>query len=115
VFNDLCCQFRGYNLNVMTGPPKQRGSVRNVTIDGDERTYMCEVRSLPGAGLRVGDYIWVEFGSTWAEIHGEKVRVPGQWRQCQVLRGPAGTSADVHVRVLLATYVETPPSITPRE
>lgn len=80
------------------GPPRQRGSIRNVTIEGDPRTYMCEVRALPGRGLREGDRCWVEFGAYWVELPGKKIRHAGQWRECQVLRGPAGTSADVHVR-----------------
>ena len=86
-------------MPVMPGPPKQRGSVRNVTIEGDEsgRTYFCEVRA--EHGLQVGCRVWIEFGVAWAEIQGEKVRVPGQWRLCEIQPGPAGTSADVHVRV----------------
>jgi hypothetical protein len=70
----------------MTGPPKERGSVRNVTIEGDPKTYMCEVRSLPSHGLRIGDYCWVEFGAVWAERNDEPFRVPGQWRQCLILQ-----------------------------
>jgi len=91
------------------GPPNQRGSTRNVTIEDDHITYMCEVRTLPGSGLRVGDYCWVEFGACWSEIGGVKTRHPGQWRQCEVLRGPAGTSADVHVRLSPALRAEQPP------
>lgn len=81
-------------------PPTQRGSVRNVTIEGDPNTYMCEVRTSPASGLRSGNRCWIEFGAVWADVNGEKLRVPGQWRECELLPGPAGTSADVHVRIL---------------
>lgn len=93
----------------MAGPPEQRGSVRNVTIEGDHVTYMCEVRALPGSGLRVGDICWVEFGAYWTEIGDTKTRHAGQWRECEVLRGPAGTSADVHVRLVPLLRQVAPP------
>lgn len=89
------------NNSGMPGPPSQRGSVRPITIEGDQVTYMCEVRTLPGMGLRDGDRCWVEFGGVWAEQGGTRVRVAGQWRECVVLRGQAATGADVHVRVLV--------------
>jgi hypothetical protein len=85
----------------MTGPPKERGSVRPVTIEGDPdgRSYNCEVRTLPGFGLRPGDYVWVEFGATWATVGGRQERVGGQWRQALVLPNKAGMPSDVHLRL----------------
>lgn len=81
------------------GPPEQRGSIRSVTLEGDAGAYTCEVRTLPGSGLRPGDYCWVEFGAYWTELNGAKTRHSGQWRRCQVLPGLAGTSAEVHVKL----------------
>jgi hypothetical protein len=34
---------------------------------------------------RVGDYVEVEFGATWATRRGETYKVPGQWRQCRIV------------------------------
>lgn len=82
-----------------TSPPPGRGSIRNVTIEGDHVTYMCEVRTLPKSGLRPGDFVWVEFGAYWTEVQGEKIRHRGQWRHCQVLPTGVDTGADVHVRL----------------
>jgi hypothetical protein len=76
--------------------PTQRGSMRSVTIEGDLVVYTCEVRTLRGQGLRPGDRVWVEFGSHWEGT----TRRPGHWRKCLVLPGAAGTSAEVHLRVL---------------
>ena len=81
------------------GPPKERGSVRAVTLEGDRRTYHCEVRVSPGSGLQPGAFVWIEFGAVWAEEQGVTTKVRGQWRQCFVLPGNAGTSAEVHVRL----------------
>lgn len=74
-----------------------------------ERTYFCEVCA--ERGLQVGCRVWIEFGVAWAEIQGKKVRVPGQWRLCEILPGPAGTSADVHVRLSPSLKAEQPPPI----
>jgi hypothetical protein len=88
----------------MTGPPRERGSVRNVTVEGDDRTYFAEVRALPKLGLKPGDHVWIEFGGAWAEERGRTFRVPGVWQRCVVL--PSGaTTADVRVRF-------APPSTT---
>jgi hypothetical protein len=76
--------------------PTQRGSVRSVTIEGDPVTYQCEVRTLRGQGLRPGDHAWIEFGAYWDGT----TRHAGHWRKCLVLHGQAGTSAEVHVRLL---------------
>jgi hypothetical protein len=84
----------------MAGPPKERGSVRNVTFENDPRTHFCEVRSSPRTGLRVGSCVWVEVGAKWVQHGGEHHKVAGQWRECVVLDGPAGTSADVNVRLV---------------
>ena len=81
------------------GPPEQRGSVRSVTIEGHHVAYSCEVRTLPGSGLRPGDTVWVEFGAYWTELQGEKTRHGGQWRQCVVLPSKAHTADGVHVRL----------------
>ena len=75
--------------------------MRNVTVEGDDRTYFCEVRTLPGQGLRVRSHCWIEFGVKWIEHDGGKHKVAGQWQPCVILDGPAGTSADVHVRIAL--------------
>lgn len=85
----------------MTGPPKERGSVRSVTIEGDPdaRAYYCEVRTVAGTGLRIGDIVWVELGATFAIVDGRKERVGGQWRQGIVMKSPHGTPSDVHVRL----------------
>lgn len=90
-----------------TGPPEQRGSIRSVTIEGDHVVYTCEVRALPGSGLRPNDIVWVEFGAYWSEIQGVNTRHAGQWRQCIVLPGISATAADVHVR--LSPSVATAP------
>lgn len=84
----------------MTGPPKERGSTRPVTIEGDpdQRTYYCEVRALPGSGLKPGDIVWVELGATWAIVGGRQERVGGQWRQAVVMPG-APQGSGVHVRL----------------
>ena len=79
--------------------PKERGSIRNVTIAGDPVTYHCEVRTLPGSGLRPGDLVWVEFGAYWTEIQSERAKQRGQWRRCRVLPNAATTQADVHVKL----------------
>lgn len=79
--------------------PKERGSVRNVTIAGDPMTYHCEVRTLAGSGLRPGDLVWVEFGAYWTEIQGERIKQRGQWRRCKVVANEASTQADVHIRL----------------
>lgn len=87
----------------ISGPPEQPGSIRSVTIAGDHVVYTCEVRTLPGSGLRPNDIVWIEFGAYWSEIQGVKTRHDGQWRQCIVLPGNAVTSADVHVRLSPST------------
>jgi hypothetical protein len=79
--------------------PKERGSVRPVTIEGDDRSYTCEVRAAGRDGLKPGAIVWVEFGSYWTEERGEKTRHPGQWRQCIVLRSDTNTASGVHVRL----------------
>jgi hypothetical protein len=79
--------------------PLERGSVRNVTIAGDPVSYSCEVRTLPGSGLRPGDLVWVEFGSYWTEVQGEHAKQRGQWRRCKVLANGASTQAGVQVRL----------------
>jgi hypothetical protein len=83
--------------DLIAGLPKEHGSVRNVTIAGDPRAYMCEVRTLPGSGLGHGDIVWVEFGAYWTELRGERTKQRGQWRRCKVLANAASTQADVHV------------------
>lgn len=85
----------------MTGPPKERGSTRPVTIDGDPdaRTYYVEVRALPGSGLKPDDIVWIEWGATWAIVGGRKERVGGHWRQGIVMKSPTGMPSDVHVRL----------------
>jgi len=85
----------------MTGPPKERGSVRPVTIEGDpdHRTYYCEVRTLPGSGLKPDDIVWVELGATWATFSGRQEKVGGQWRQAIVLPNLGGMPSDVHLRL----------------
>lgn len=80
-------------------PPRERGSVRNVTFANDPTTYFCEVRSLPHTGLRVGSRVWVEVGAKWVQRGGDNHKVGGHWRECIVLDGPAGTAADVNVRL----------------
>lgn len=81
------------------GVPEQRGSIRNVTVAGDPVSYSCEVRTLPGSGLRPGDIVFVEFGAYWSNVRGEPVRHPGHWRRCMVLPNATTTQADVHVRL----------------
>lgn len=88
---------------MMTGPPDERGSVRPVSIEGDERTYMCEVRAASRDGLQPGAIVWVEFGATWPEINGGKQKLAGQWRQCIVLPSEAHTASGVHVRLSPST------------
>ncbi|MDP2319591.1 MAG: hypothetical protein Q8O42_09675 [Acidobacteriota bacterium] len=85
----------------MTGPPQERGSTRPVTIEGDPdgRTYYCEVRTLPGSGLKPDDIVWIELGATWAIVGGRKERVGGQWRQAVVMQSQSGMPSDVHVRL----------------
>jgi hypothetical protein len=95
-------------IQAMLGPPKERGSVRKVTIDADLRTFSCEVRTLPGKGLATGSYCWIEFAASWADVGGERLKVAGQWRHCLILDGPAGTSADLHVRFSPARNAEPP-------
>ncbi|HEX7895039.1 MAG TPA: hypothetical protein VF447_12665 [Terriglobales bacterium] len=82
----------------MSGPPRERGSVRNVTFQGDNRTHFCEVRSNPQTGLRVGSRVWIEVGAKWADHEGKQFKVPGRWRECVVVDGVVNTSADVVVR-----------------
>ncbi|MDP3717118.1 MAG: hypothetical protein Q8T13_05030 [Acidobacteriota bacterium] len=84
----------------MTGPPKERGSVRPVTIEGDpdERTYYPEVRTTQGSGLQPGNIVWLELGASWATIGGRQEKVGGQWRQAIVVAGPPQGSG-VHVRL----------------
>ena len=84
----------------MTGPPKERGRVRPVTIEGDAdaRTYYPEVRTLPGSGLKPGDIVWLELGATWAYVGGRKEKVGGQWRQAIIVAGPPQGSG-VHLKL----------------
>lgn len=41
----------------LTEPPQERGSVRPVTVEGDDRVYNFEVLTLPGQGLRDGAFV----------------------------------------------------------
>lgn len=75
--------------------PKARGSVRPVTIAGDDRTYYAEVRAAsPQTGLQIGAVVYVNFGTA--------NQVEGQWYRCEVLPSPDGvnTASGVHVRRL---------------
>lgn len=57
--------------------PKERGSVRPVTIEGDPKRYYCEVRAAsPRTGLQVGAVVYVNFG-TPNQVEGTVVSVPG--------------------------------------
>lgn len=82
--------------------PKERGSVRPVTIEGDpdQRTYMAEVRS-ESPSLKIGTIVWIEFGVTWSTVKGREVKNPGQWRQAVIVENPDGvnTASGVHVRL----------------
>jgi hypothetical protein len=82
-----------------TGPPKERGSTRPVTIEGDPdgRTYHCEVRAT--TGLTPGSIVWIELGATFATVALRQEKVGGQWRQAVVMRSPSGMPSDVHVRL----------------
>jgi hypothetical protein len=54
-------------------------------IDSDKASIARPVRSRTGS-TRVGDYVDVEFGVTWGTVQGETIRMPGQWRQCRIVR-----------------------------
>lgn len=87
-------------MSHLTGPPKERGSVRPVTIENEpDKTMMCEVRTMSGSGLRPGDIVWVEFGATWATKGGRQIKIDGQWRQAIVLPSSVATASGVHIRL----------------
>lgn len=94
----LACHPVAVDFDAMNGPPRQRGSIRSVIVEGDDRTYLAEVRIVPRQGLRPGDVCWVEFGGSWAEQNGTKIRVAGVWKRCVILPSAASTTADVRVR-----------------
>jgi hypothetical protein len=54
------CGLLIYDLR-MTGPPKDRGSVRYVKFDDEAKALPREVRIEPGSGLKPGDdIVWVK-------------------------------------------------------
>ena len=70
-------------------------SIMPVQLEGEAQSHMRAVRS-KGASMAKDAPIEVEIGSVWADRQGEKVRIPGQWRQCVVI-GHEG--AVVHARL----------------
>lgn len=60
-------------------------SVMPVLCLPDERVSLQRAVRTRGSS-RVGDYVEVEFGATWATRRGETYKVPGQWRQCRIVR-----------------------------
>ena len=61
-------------------------SVMPVLVVDQERVSLARaVRSHTGS-TRAGDYVDVEFGATWATERGQTFKVPGQWRQCVIVR-----------------------------
>jgi hypothetical protein len=66
-----------------------------VKLDTEPTAIARAVRA-KGRSTRPGDYVDVEFGETWATERGRQVRVPGQWRQCQIERV---VHSELHVRL----------------
>lgn len=44
-------------------------------------------RAVRGRGsMTPGSFVDVEFGATWATKRGETFKVPGSWRQCEIVK-----------------------------
>ncbi len=75
--------------------PARDFSIYPVQVVGEPKAIERAVRTKgEGGSMRVGAYVDVEFGSTWATLSGKQERMPGQWRQCQIV---AHHGAIVHV------------------
>lgn len=71
--------------------PARDYSIRPVHVIGEPKSQMCAVRVKgESPSMAVGSFVDVEFGSVWATVQGEQRRIPGQWRQCEVVPPPAG-------------------------
>lgn len=88
----------------MTGPPKERGSVRYVKFDSEAKGLPREVRTEPGSGLKPGDIVWVKVGGAWTNVDGQREFIGGEFYRCQV---SAGKAADSDVNVVLAPMLRT--------
>jgi hypothetical protein len=71
-------------------------SVMPVLVVDQERVSLPRAVRTKGRSTRPGDYIDVEFGATWATDREGQYKVPGQWRQCQVV---AVVHSELHVRL----------------
>jgi hypothetical protein len=71
-------------------------SVMPVLCLPDERVALARAVRSRGGSTRAGDYVEIEFGATWATSRGETYKVPGQWRQCVIVRV---VHSEIHVRL----------------
>lgn len=61
-------------------------SVMPVLVVQQEPSALARAVRSRTRSTRVGDYVDVEFGATFATIQGRQERVGGQWRQCRIVK-----------------------------
>ena len=81
-------------------------SVMPVQVEGEPRTL--EPRAVRSRwSMTPGAYVDVEFGAVWATEGGKPKRIPGQWRQCRIVKV---LHSELHV-VLDPSPAKAPPDV----
>lgn len=82
-------------------------SVMPVLVVDQERVSLQRAVKTQGGSTRVGDYVTVEFGASWATERGRTFKVPGDWRQCRIV---AVVHSELHV-VLDPSPIKVPSDV----